>query len=162
MNAYSIANHILWRANRDAKDISPLKLQKMMYFLHGWYLAITGDSLIDEGFIRWQYGPVVPSVYHALKDYRSLPIDDYIKQYHAQSDDFVPLFVDTKVLPKFNEILERVWSQYSEFSATQLSSMSHEAGGPWSRTMPNDKISDDLIKEYFVQLAYKNEALANE
>lgn len=162
MNAFPVANHILWRANKDAADITPMKLQKMMYFLHGWYLAITDEALIDEGFSRWQYGPVVQSVYHALKDYGSMPIDDYLKQYHAPSEQIIPLFVDTKALPQFNEILDRVWKQYSKFSATRLSSMSHESGGPWDQTPPNGNISDDLIRDYFIQQAYRNEVLAHD
>ena len=128
-----------------------------MYFLHGWYLAITGEALIDGGFVRWQYGPVVPSVYRALKDYGSMPIDDYLKQYHAPSEAYVPLFVDTKIMPMFKEVLERVWEQYAGFSATQLSSMSHEVDGPWYQTAPNGNISDEVIKNYFVKQAYQNE-----
>jgi len=90
-----------------------------------------------------------------------MPVEDYLKQYHAESEQFIPLFVDTKALPKFNEILDRVWMQYSRFTATQLSSMSHEPGGPWDKTAPNENISDELIKQYFVQQAYQNEVSAH-
>jgi uncharacterized phage-associated protein len=162
MNAFPVANHILWRANKDADDISPMKLQKILYFLHGWYLAITGQRLVDEGFMRWQYGPVVPSVYRELRHYGAMPIDDYIKQYDENTGQFLPFFVNTNALPQFNDVLERVWQQYRGFSAIQLSSMTHQAGSPWALTTPNDQIEDGLIQQHFVQQAFQNQLLAHE
>lgn len=154
MNAFPVANHVLWRANKDATDITPMKLQKIIYFLHGWYMAITGQKLIDEGFTRWQYGPVVPSLYRALKHYGGLPIDDYIKQPDFSSGQLVPYFVDTNALPQFESILEQVWRQYSHLTAIQLSTLTHEGGSPWDLTMPNDEISDELIRNDFVRRAF--------
>jgi uncharacterized phage-associated protein len=161
MDAVPVANHILWKANKDHVNISPMKLQKMLYFLHGWYLAITGQKLIDEGFMRWDYGPVVPSVYRELKNYGSAPIDDYIKQYDPNSEQLVPMFVNTNAFPQFNEVLERVWQQYSKFSGPQLSQMTHEFDTPWSNTYPNFQIRDDLIQEYFTRQAFNNQNYAN-
>jgi len=156
MNAFPVANHILWRANKDAADITPMKLQKMMYFLHGWYMAITGEKLIDEGFARWTYGPVVPSVYRELKHYGAMPIEDYIKQYDSSSGQFLSYFVDTTALPQFNSILEQVWQQYGPLSGIQLSTLTHEYGSPWYTTMPNDEIPDVLIRNDFIRRAYPN------
>lgn len=151
MNAFPVANHILWRANKDAVDITPMKLQKLMYFLHGWYMAITGHKLISEGFSRWQYGPVVPSVYRELRDYGGAPIEDYIKQYDENSAQFLPLFVNTSSLPQFESILEQVWQQYGSLSAIQLSTLTHEFGSPWYLTPPNQEIPDYLIRDDFLR-----------
>jgi uncharacterized phage-associated protein len=162
MDAFPVANHVLWRANKDAADITPMKLQKIVYFLHGWYLAITGQKLIDEGFARWQYGPVIPSLYRELKKYGSSPIDDYIKQYDPASASFVPFFVNTSALPRFNDILEQVWAKYSGYNAIQLSSMTHLPGTPWAITLPNEDIDDDVIQQYFVSQAFQNQQQAHE
>lgn len=156
MDAFPVANHVLWRANKDAADITPMKLQKIVYFLHGWYMAITGQKLIDEGFSRWQYGPVIPSLYRALKHYGSMPIDDYIKQPDFSSGQLVPYFVDTNTLPQFQSILEQVWTQYSPLTAIQLSTLTHEPGSPWALTIPNDEISDELILNDFIRRASTN------
>ena len=161
MDAFPVANHVLWRANKDAIDISPMKLQKILFFLHGWYLALTGQSLIDEGFARWRYGPVIPSLYRELKQYGSSPIDEYIEQYDAHSMEFKPMFVNVKAFPRFSEILDRVWEQYSGLTALQLSSMTHETGSPWYVTLPDNKIDDNLIRNYFVHQGFRNEMLAN-
>jgi len=154
MDSIAVANHVLWRANKDKVDISPMKLQKILYFLHGNYLAITGEPLINEGFRRWDYGPVLPSVYQELRNYGGLPIDDYIKQYDKERGEFRPLFVNTNALPRFNDILEQVWGTYSGVSALKLSDLTHEPGSPWARTLPNGLITDNMISEYFVRKAF--------
>jgi len=161
MDAFPVANHVLWRANKDAVDISPMKLQKILFFLHGWYLAVTGQGLIDEGFAKWRYGPVIPSVYRELKHYGGSPIEEYIRQYDPNSKDFIPYFVNTNALPRFSEILERVWAQYSGLSAIQLSSITHEAGSPWDVAVQDSRIDDQTIRNYFVHQAFRNEALAH-
>jgi len=159
MNAFPVANHVLWRANKDAADISPMKLQKIMYFLHGWYMTMTGEKLIDESFSRWQYGPVIPSVYHELKRFGGLPIDDYVKQYDSASGQYIPYFVNTNELPRFNEILEQVWNQYGSLSAIQLSTMTHEPGSAWSMTDVNDDIPDHLIRNDILRRAFPHMAV---
>jgi uncharacterized phage-associated protein len=157
MDATAVANHVLWRANKDKVDISPMKLQKILYFLHGTYLSITGESLIDEGFRRWDYGPVIPSVYHELKIYGGLPIDDYIKKYDKEKGEFIPFFVNTRALPRFEDILDQVWNKYSKFSAIKLSNLTHESDSPWAKTAPNNRIPDDVIAEYFTRQVFTEE-----
>jgi len=158
MKAFPVANQILWYANREKSDISPLKLQKMLYFLHGWYLAITGTELIEEPFMRWQYGPVLPSVYAALRGYGAQPINDYIKEYDPSTGTWLPYFVNTNVVPQFEQVLNRVWREYGHFSALQLSSMTHEENTPWNRTGVNDAISNVLIRDYFTEQAQQRPA----
>jgi uncharacterized phage-associated protein len=160
MKAFPVANHILWYANRERSDISPLKLQKLLYFLHGWYMAVTGHELIDEPFMRWQYGPVLPSVYSALRGYGSQPINDYIKEYDANSQTWIPYFVNPAGVQQFEQVMDRVWREYGHYSAIQLSSMTHEEDTPWNRTAENEEIGNDLIRKYFANLAHHKYALS--
>jgi uncharacterized phage-associated protein len=44
----SLANWFLARAGAEGKKLDPMKLQKMIYFAHGWSVAITGVPLIQE------------------------------------------------------------------------------------------------------------------
>ncbi|MFQ5632018.1 MAG: Panacea domain-containing protein, partial [bacterium] len=52
-----IANYFIDFARKDGVAISPMKLQKLVYFAHGYYLAITGQPLIEEEIQAWRYGP---------------------------------------------------------------------------------------------------------
>lgn len=75
MNNYTaiqIANYIIWLVNNrlQKKNLTPLKLQKILYYVQATYLARTGgNSLFIDPIQKWQYGPVVPSVYFEFKDY---------------------------------------------------------------------------------------------
>ena len=55
-------------------SLTPLKLQKLIYYAHGWHLAIRNAPLIDEVIEAWEYGPVVPNVYHEFKKFGNRPI----------------------------------------------------------------------------------------
>jgi len=60
----AVANYFLDLGLRESIPITPLKLQKLVYFAHGWYLGFTGEPLLNEGIQAWEYGPVIPSLYH--------------------------------------------------------------------------------------------------
>src|SRR5262245_26249764 len=69
-----VANWLIERGLEDGRPVDPLKLQKLLYFAHGWHLAITGAPLLDEPIEAWQYGPVVSSIYHEFKHFGSRAI----------------------------------------------------------------------------------------
>jgi uncharacterized phage-associated protein len=47
-SAAAVANESLRLAHRDGKTITPLKMQKLVYFAYGWHLAMTKRPLISE------------------------------------------------------------------------------------------------------------------
>ena len=101
-------------------SITPMKMQKLLYFLQGWHLAITGEPVIEEKFSAWQYGPVEENLYHMLKKYRGMPITAYLTDEDSQQ-----AFVVANTAEMFHKILDMVWRKYSIFSALQLSAMTH-------------------------------------
>jgi uncharacterized phage-associated protein len=148
----SAANAILERSFKEARqDVSPLKLQKLLYFLNGWHLAITGVPAIDEPFEAWEYGPVVGSIYHQFKDFGRGGITRYAKQYDPKAGEFRSFVVD-KNQRQFYEILDAVWENYIGYDALTLSAMTHQKFSPWSRTYENGggDIPSNDIKDYFV------------
>ena len=56
--------------------ISPLKLQKLLYFSYGIHLKLGGSKLDYLDFEAWTYGPVIPEVYHHYKHLKSNQIRD--------------------------------------------------------------------------------------
>lgn len=66
--------------NEDTDDISNLKLQKLLYYAQGCYLAMYDAPLFKEDIVAWAHGPVVREVYDEYKAYGSggiTPPDDY-------------------------------------------------------------------------------------
>ena len=79
----AVANYFIDLANAKKIQITPMKLQKLIYFAHGWHLAIIGEPLIDECVQAWSYGPVIDSIYHEFKEYGSGPIKRHARSYHV-------------------------------------------------------------------------------
>jgi len=150
-----VANTFLLQAKEDGvRDVDPLKIQKLVYNLHGWYLATTGSPAVGERFEAWPKGPVLSSLYHQFKAYRWRPISDY-------AEDIDPITGETRRLmvarsdEKFYSIFRAVWDRYKGFSGEDLSSMTHAPGTPWSHARAEGRqyISDDEIREHFLELA---------
>src|SRR5438309_2092560 len=71
-SAQTIANYLIWRANSDedlGENITNLKLQKLLYYVQGFHLAMNGAPLFNEDIRAWDHGPVVPQVYRKYREY---------------------------------------------------------------------------------------------
>ena len=147
-----IANSILQKDFSDGEaTITPMKMQKLLYYLHGWHLAITDRPAIKESFHAWQYGPVEEYLYHLLNKYRGNPITAYLKERDDSGEESA--FVVSGKEEMFHKILDMVWRKYGQFTAIQLSAMTHGKGTPWdivyNRHDDMPIIPDNMIKEYF-------------
>ncbi len=145
------------------KSVSPLKLQKLIYFAHGWNLALRDKPLIDELVEAWDYGPVIPSVYHEFKGFGDKPITELGTTFEMRKSTLNPLgkriFLVTPKVPQTDEytikLLRKVVDVYGKYTGGQLSTMTHQPGTPWYITKqkyPDRKgvdIQDSEIKEYF-------------
>ena len=77
--AYSasvIAYAFVQKGIEEGTFVTQMKLQKMVYFAHGYHLARYNEPLIREEFEAWKFGPVVPSIYQSYKLYGSDMIID--------------------------------------------------------------------------------------
>ena len=123
-------------AEEDAEYISNLKLQKLLYYAQGTYLAITGHELFKEPILAWKHGPVVNSVYQEYKGNKANGIV-YEKPFDFNEFD-----------PETENILEEVYDCFGQYSAWKLRNMTHSEE-PWISTDINEVISNDKIKDYF-------------
>ena len=160
MNGYSairVGNALIDEAAREGSRVSPMKLQKLAYYAHGWQLAIEGVALIDEGVEAWQYGPVVKSLYHEFKGLGSKEIERRGVTRQFVDNDFVTheptMGSDHAAYP----LIEKIWMVYGKYTAVQLSNATHAEGTPWREVSdrfegdipPNVKIPDEIICEHF-------------
>ena len=155
-NALAVANEFIERAKAANQIISPLKLQKLIAFAHGWHLALYGEPLIDEEVQAWDYGPVVASVYHEFKNFGSGPITRLATDINPDNFELytprVPL-TDKRTIP----LIAKIWEIYGKYSAIQLANLTHEPDSAWSkvRAKPENNamrsvgIPNDWIKEEF-------------
>lgn len=172
-DARAVANYFLDKAAAESLRLDPMKLQKLAYIAHGWHLAITDQPLIFDRIEAWPYGPVIPSLYQAFKEYgarvvtnKTTSIDPFTGQRFEWS---LNQFAESdKALSEDQEILDRVWDAYKGYSSLQLSTLTHQPGTPWDKAADRVRpavvrdlpIDDELIRQHYVALANQNRAHA--
>lgn len=152
--AKAFANLLLEWCERDRIPVTPMKLQKLIYFCHADYLKQFSIDLIKQNFEAWEYGPVIPSIYSEFKREKDQPIK-------RMAEIFDPIsakrYVARCVLsPSEEESVGDLYSFYKNLSAGQLSDLSHEHGGPWRQARSlfanglnmDRRISSDMIRRY--------------
>lgn len=147
-----------------------MHVQKLVFFAHGWHLAIRSEPLIDEQVEAWKFGPVIPSLYQAFREYGSQPITSKYQPLHLNTDGgkwrFVwldPPSVDgsSEAATFTRGLLDKIWDIYGKYSAIQLSNMTHQPGTPWQVTVEkyggsppkHTDIPQEVIRTYFTNLA---------
>lgn len=64
----TVANSILRRAFGTDEHVTPMKLQKLLFFVTCLYQRYTGRRLLTESFQPWQYGPFAAASTTSSKD----------------------------------------------------------------------------------------------
>lgn len=141
--ASALSNNILVRGERDNIPISPMKLQKLLYYVCRDYVQETGQSPIEEQFEVWQYGPVIPSVYGEFKQFGSRPITSYAKD--AMGHSFI---VRERSNPILSRVLDVAWAKYKNMSGVELSELTHKGTSGWytAYVAGRDKITLEDMK----------------
>jgi len=149
----SIANYFIERAKVSGDQLSPMKLQKLVYYAAGWFAGYTGNPLVDEAPQAWQYGPVFPSLYQEFKEFGSGAISKKATVFDFSKFNFVEAAEpEDSAVRKF---LENVWDSYGKYTGIALSEMTHAAGSPWDQTwqlasgVRNMSIPFELVRDHF-------------
>lgn len=132
-------------------NLTPLQLLKLVYISHGWSFPINNAPLLGDRIEAWQYGPVVPKLYHALKGFRSAPVTGHIP------DGDSPLS-EAEV-----KLIDAVHDAYGRLSGGQLSALTHRPGTPWAIAWErgrNSEITNQMIDEHYRKLAVERRSAA--
>jgi uncharacterized phage-associated protein len=121
--------------------VDNLKLQKLLYYSQAVHLVLNGKTpLFREPIEAWDYGPVVPAVYHEYKKFGL---------------EFIPCLDESVMLDLgSNEIecISMVLGYYGQMSGLDLVNKTHQES-PWKLSyrpgFPSNIIPIDLIYNYF-------------
>ncbi len=103
---------------RNGDGIENLKVQRLLYFACGIHSLFSRSRLIQDNFVAWRSGPVIPSLYEHLLDYgkNKLPVD--------------PLFNRLLLTRRERDSINAAHSTFGHLSEKELSYLSqHEQ--PW-------------------------------
>ncbi len=149
ITALNVANSVLDRAFIEGIDISPMKIQKMVYFIYKRYYQNTKQPLFSEGFEAWRYGPVVPTIYNAFKRYAARPIKSFFIEQDGKAYS-----VDLNSSAEFRKAIDYVWQHYSQKDGITLSNVTHRKDTAWYKAVKNSKLclsNDDILTEEWLQ-----------
>ena len=128
--AVSVANSIIKLAKtRNITNLTPMKLQQLMYFAQFWYVKNFNKFLIDDWFSRWEFGPVIPSIYHQLKYCGSNPVNNYIWLLSANNEAIVYM-IDNN--PNAWNFLNEILDIYGDLDGASLSAITQRDNSAWS------------------------------
>lgn len=152
--------NIIGLMKEEIEDISPLRLQKTLYFLFAYYGASYGqlsksedyklsgneslnlpNYLFEVEFEAWQYGPVIREVYKDNK------YNDSYKELEFSMNDFN---IEDKTMKKeITEYLREIIRSTYKVSDFGLVERSHE-DEEWNKNIANQSEMDNdlIIKEY--------------
>lgn len=71
-------NTVIQYLLNQCEDITPLALQKALYYVQGFYFAFYKNFLFEEDCQAWTHGPVYRDIYFRYRDYRFDPIEKNI------------------------------------------------------------------------------------
>lgn len=155
-SALAIANYFI----DNVPGITNLKLQKLVYFAHGWYLAYKNEPLIMEPVECWVWGPVIKTIYDNFKKYGNQVITEKATDLEwKEGKRFIPYTPYIEEHDVFTKgLLDAIKEIHGKLSAIQLSNATHLEGTPWDTTKKKYGgirlgciIDNELIKTYFKQ-----------
>lgn len=157
----AIANCIIDCASERGVSCSNLKLQKLLFFVHGAWLTKYGEPLCSGAFEAWQHGPVHPIVYDAFRPFGAQEISQKTKSIDPVSrhETEIKQPDDVRVL----DTVRAVVGSLGHLSGSQLRNITHSKGSPWSVVVaasassaniglriPNEVIRDNFGKQLYL------------
>jgi len=102
---------------RNGAWLDAMSLQKLLYYVQAWHVAITDEPLFGEQVKAWKDGPVVPQVWHERREQASR---------RAVAQDLHGIDMDELA----SDLIDLVLRAYGSMSAEELSVLTH-AEEPW-------------------------------
>lgn len=126
------------------EDITPLALQKALYYIQGFHFAFYKTFLFSEDCQAWVHGPVYRDIYFRYRDYRFDPIeknDDFDASVFSSGEKAIYDSVINNICCYSGKVLERFTHNESPWLTTR---------GDLPITAPSDRIIEKaLIGDYF-------------
>ncbi|MGL5057019.1 MAG: Panacea domain-containing protein [Fusobacteriaceae bacterium] len=153
-NSSTIAKYLICKCHSLGREITNLKLQKLLYFAQGHYMQENdGNFLFEQDFQAWAHGPVIPDVY---------------QEYKVHMWFNLPKVQDVRLEGHYENFLEKLLEYYGAKNGKELEITSHDEQ-PWrvARNGLGDykpstaAIPKDSIFEYYKNQKQKLEELVH-
>lgn len=132
------------------EEVTPLMLQKMLYFVQGISYAVNHRPMFPENCQAWVHGPVYPEVYDMFRDFKYNPIED------ARFAIFEGK--DHELTGEERRVIDLVVKTFGKYGGKVLERITHREL-PWNLarkgyadTIPScEPISKETIEAYYTE-----------
>lgn len=112
----NVARWFVNHADREAGEaITPLKLQKLVYYAQAWFLANFDRPIFTDDLEAWAHGPAHRGLYAKYRNF---------------GWDALPPEIGPLPPENVGDFLGAVFDEYGQYSAKKLERMTHEEK-PW-------------------------------
>lgn len=150
---FSVSNKMLRVISyvfKKLEEVTPLMLQKLLYFIQGESYALNGKPMFRENCQAWVHGPVYPEVYDMFRDFKYNPIDDARFAILEGTED--------ELSHEERMVVDLVVNTFGEYSGKMLERITHEEE-PWKLARKgyadyipsNEPILMESIGAYYVK-----------
>jgi len=143
-DARVVSNHLVEIAGAKDNTLTPMQVLKLVYIAHGYSLGARGTPLIPNRIEAWKFGPVIPTLYHAVKHWRDKPVGRIVVtglEDFGQGDE---------------DLIQNIYDAYDDYDGVSLSNLTHQVGTPWYEVYEAGRsgitIPDDLIQHHYRRL----------
>ena len=138
------------------KDVTPKKLQKLLYYIYSWHMVLTAENSTDDELKRsrifnatfeaWVHGPVDRDVYNKYKEFGY----DVIQKSGFENVEFS---LNEDEIDSINQVLE----VYGDMNGNELEYLTHNET-PWINARGNVRpldlcsttLNDSIIYTYYI------------
>ena len=143
-NWFRVNNYFARKFDYNVDPITQMQVVKLLYFAYGRFLAKNNKRLFSSPILHLQYGPVVEEVHQR---FRGMVVLDPDKPDKQAFEDYNLVSSDVEI----SNLLQKIDEDYSDYTASGLSRITHRAGSPWSMTEKGKPIEDQLIFDQFTR-----------
>jgi len=130
-NILDVAHLVVLAASQKGIGVTPLKLQKLLYYLQAWNLVFFNNPIFQDEPEAWVNGPVYRKVYDHYRDYQMYEFIKISPEEKQHIDERVVEIVraigfDASQQELFDEII----SKYGKMASADLGLRTHSED-PW-------------------------------
>lgn len=157
-NVHDVVDYIVLKADEGRANLNLLKLQKLLYYVQAWSLALRKERAFDARFQAWVHGPVCRSVFDRFKETHSL--------YDLVNGSVIRDGFKAETLPEtLRDHVDEVLETYAGYTGSQLEAMTHREE-PWVRARGGKpaaqrcetELDENLMQNFYAKLLADVEA----
>lgn len=118
LSIFDVANFFLKIVDRTSgSTITPLKLQKILYYAQGYYLALNDKELFPDEFQAWAHGPANEDIYNKYKEHSFNCIPEPKEDLPDMNEEII-------------DFLNDIWQTFGIYDGKFLEEQTHKEE-PW-------------------------------